>query len=223
MVLTSAVDGLMQRRNRARRSDRDGRRPRPSLIRTLTRSRIVDLRRAASGAGSGAAGVRDPEQTRRDREHRRAVRPRGPGGAEEVLTPQPARRSVAADQTSEAQSPVGPQVARSDGCGNPGKSRAWCASTSRAADEPVPGDAVTWLSCYVVLLLFVPSRLVVGPLGSAGAPSMLFGLGSLLLWLFLPRRGTARPPASGGTPIRIALVLPVLRRGQLRARDVSSD
>lgn len=44
-------------------------------------------------------------------------------------------------------------------------------------------DAIGWLTCYLVLLLFVPSRLVVGPLGSAGAPSMLFGLGSLLLWL----------------------------------------
>ena len=54
-----------------------------------------------------------------------------------------------------------------------------------------PRDAVGWLTTYMALLLFVPSRLVVGPLGSAGAPSMLFGLASLLLWMLLLLR--ARP------------------------------
>ena len=65
-------------------------------------------------------------------------------------------------------------------------------------------DAVGWLTAYLVLLLFVPSRLVVGPLGSAGAPSMLFGLGSLLLWLSL-FLGADRQTSSGSQPIRIAL------------------
>ncbi|GAA1978796.1 O-antigen ligase family protein [Microbacterium pumilum] len=67
-------------------------------------------------------------------------------------------------------------------------------------------DAVGWLTVYLVLLLFVPSRLIVGPLGSAGAPSMLFGLGSLLLWLLL-FLGAARRAASEPQPIRIALAL----------------
>lgn len=65
-------------------------------------------------------------------------------------------------------------------------------------------DAVGWLTAYMILLLFIPSRLVVGPLGSAGAPSMLFGLGSALLWLVLflgPHRRTTSAPQ----PIRIAL------------------
>ena len=65
-------------------------------------------------------------------------------------------------------------------------------------------DVVTWLSIYVGLLFFVPSKLVVGPLGSAGSPSMLFGLGSLLLWLIL-RAGASRPAPLNPQPIRIAL------------------
>ncbi len=66
------------------------------------------------------------------------------------------------------------------------------------------GDAAGWLTVYFVLLLFVPSRLIVGPLGSAGAPSMLFGLGSLLLWLVL-FLGADRRTSLGPQPIRRAL------------------
>lgn len=57
-------------------------------------------------------------------------------------------------------------------------------------------DAVTWLTIYLIALLAVPSRLVVGPLGSAGAPSMLIGLVSMALWLMLAlmrRESVARP------------------------------
>lgn len=66
------------------------------------------------------------------------------------------------------------------------------------------GDAVGWLSIYIILLLFIPSRLVVGPLASAGAPSMLFGLGSLVLWLLM-LLGAARRAAVEPQPTRIAL------------------
>ncbi|WP_091492801.1 O-antigen ligase family protein [Microbacterium pygmaeum] len=65
-------------------------------------------------------------------------------------------------------------------------------------------DAVGWLTLYLILLLFLPTRLVLGPLGSAGAPSLLFGLGSLLLWLLM-FIGAARRVSSGPQPIRIAL------------------
>lgn len=65
-------------------------------------------------------------------------------------------------------------------------------------------DSVGWLTVYIVLLLFVPSRLYVGPLGSAGALSMLFGLGSLVLWLLL-LVGAARRAVVEPQPIRIAL------------------
>ena len=75
----------------------------------------------------------------------------------------------------------------------------------RSALKLQPTDAVGWLTCYLLLLLFVPSRLVVGPLGSAGAPSMLFGLGSLVLWTFL-FLGTIRRTSALAQPVRIALV-----------------
>jgi O-antigen ligase len=65
-------------------------------------------------------------------------------------------------------------------------------------------DSVGWLTVYIVLLLFVPSRLYVGPLGSAGALSMLFGLGSLVLWMLL-LIGAARRAVVEPQPIRIAL------------------
>ncbi|MCR2764193.1 O-antigen ligase family protein [Microbacterium sp. zg.B48] len=65
-------------------------------------------------------------------------------------------------------------------------------------------DSVGWLTLYLVLLLFLPTRLIVGPLGSAGAPSLLFGLGSLLLWL-LTFVGAARRAVTEPQPIRIAL------------------
>ncbi len=75
---------------------------------------------------------------------------------------------------------------------------------SRPASTADAVDAVSWLSVYVVLLLFIPSRFVVGPLGSAGAPSMLFGVASLLLWALLIV-GATRRARSGPQPIRIAL------------------
>ncbi|GGD75623.1 O-antigen ligase family protein [Microbacterium murale] len=60
---------------------------------------------------------------------------------------------------------------------------------SATRDGPQPrarsGDVVTWLTLYLVVLLAVPSRFVVGPLGSAGAPSMLMGLVSLVFWVAL--------------------------------------
>ncbi|SDR72022.1 O-antigen ligase family protein [Agrococcus carbonis] len=65
-------------------------------------------------------------------------------------------------------------------------------------------DAVGWLTLYLVLLFFVPSRFVIGQLGSAGAPSMLFGLGSLALWVFMFVGGLRRP-AGSAQPVRIAL------------------
>ncbi|WP_405218119.1 O-antigen ligase family protein [Agrococcus sp. Ld7] len=96
----------------------------------------------------------------------------------------------------------------------------------RARSSAHAVDAVGWLTLYVVLLLFVPSRFVVGPLGSAGAPSMLFGLGSLVLWALLLVGGMRRP-ASGAQPLRIALGLLLLCVGisyvLAMARPMSPD
>ncbi len=77
----------------------------------------------------------------------------------------------------------------------------------RAPRRVVPAvrvDAVGLLTLYIVLLLFVPSRLVIGPLSSAGAPSMVFGLVNLLLWGFLFLVAIRRDDL-GPQPIRIAL------------------
>lgn len=78
------------------------------------------------------------------------------------------------------------------------------ASVHRLTGTASATDAVGWLTVYVTLLLFIPSRFVVGPLGSAGAPSMLFGLGSLALWLLL-FVGRSRPVPTRPQPVRIAL------------------
>lgn len=65
-------------------------------------------------------------------------------------------------------------------------------------------DAVTWLTVYVVFLFGVPSRLVVGPLGSAGAISMLMGLASMGIWILL-RIGKGQTFGSRPDPIGVAL------------------
>jgi hypothetical protein len=64
-------------------------------------------------------------------------------------------------------------------------------------DGPRPSkrsfDAVAWLTIYLVVLLAIPTRLVIGPLNSAGAPSMLIGLMSFGAWgiMLLMRRRPA--------------------------------
>lgn len=65
-------------------------------------------------------------------------------------------------------------------------------------------DAVTWLTVYIVFLFAIPSRLVVEQLGSAGAPSMLVGLVSLMGWsLYQLSRSTGDLRTR---PVRFALV-----------------
>lgn len=68
------------------------------------------------------------------------------------------------------------------------------------------GFVVPWLTLYVVVLFAIPSRLVFGPLGSAGAPSMIVGLASALLW-FLAQLWRSTPHDAPRQPIRIALGL----------------
>lgn len=65
-------------------------------------------------------------------------------------------------------------------------------------------DAVTWLTMYVVVLFAVPSWLVLGPLGSAGALAMLVGLLSFGIWVLtrLVRRTPVAEPVQG---VKVAL------------------
>ena len=44
-------------------------------------------------------------------------------------------------------------------------------------------DAVTFLSLYAVLRIVLPSQYVIGPLGGAGQPAQLLGLGIAILWV----------------------------------------
>lgn len=44
-------------------------------------------------------------------------------------------------------------------------------------------DATTVLTLFAVLLMMLPSRFVVGPLGAIGTPGALIGLGSMVWWL----------------------------------------
>lgn len=68
-------------------------------------------------------------------------------------------------------------------------------------------DAVSWLTIYVIFLFGVPSRLVVGPLGSAGAPSMLLGLASMGIWLLLRVGFMIQPLGPRPEPVGRALGL----------------
>lgn len=88
------------------------------------------------------------------------------------------------------------------------------------------GDAVSWLTIYMVVLFAIPSRLVIGPLGSAGALSMLLGLGSLSLWL-LARIWRPLPIVDAIDPVRSVLALFLVAVGASYAfamsRPISPD
>ena len=56
------------------------------------------------------------------------------------------------------------------------------ASFTRRLSAPTPADGTTFLTVYLVLVLVIPSRLVVGPLGSAGAPATILGMVATVWW-----------------------------------------
>ena len=73
-----------------------------------------------------------------------------------------------------------------------------------------PGlDAVSLLTVYLVLLLFIESRLVIEPLGGAGSPAMLVALVALAWWAFGHLRRD-RPTGIGPQPLRTALLATLL-------------
>jgi len=77
--------------------------------------------------------------------------------------------------------------------------------TSRA-HEGRPIDAVGLLSFYLFLLMIIPAWLVYGPLGAAGAPSAIFALALLGVYL-LTWLHPALKPARGIQPVRrIAII-----------------
>lgn len=87
-------------------------------------------------------------------------------------------------------------------------------------------DAVSWLTIYLVVLYAIPARLIVAPLGSAGAVSMLVGLASFGLWL-VSHIGAGRRTRMQSQPVRIALVLFMVAVGisyaMAMSRPISPD
>jgi O-antigen ligase len=67
-------------------------------------------------------------------------------------------------------------------------------------------DVVTILTIFVVLLMWIPSRLIVDALGGAGTPATLVGLVALIWWAYarlVPGTGLAK----GYQPIRIVVCI----------------
>ena len=68
---------------------------------------------------------------------------------------------------------------------------------------PSTFDATSVLTIYVVLLLAIPSPMIVGALGSAGAPSTLLAIGAMFWWMWFHVHRTY-PLARAYQPVRAA-------------------
>jgi polysaccharide biosynthesis protein PslJ len=78
--------------------------------------------------------------------------------------------------------------------------------TTRRPARRGPTDALGGLTGYLLPLFLIPAALVFGPLGAAGSPAALFGLGCLGWWAvarMLPDSWAAR----GRQPVRVALAV----------------
>jgi polysaccharide biosynthesis protein PslJ len=67
-------------------------------------------------------------------------------------------------------------------------------------------DAVTLLSCYAFLLMAIPSSLIVGSLGAAGAPAALLAV-AILCWYLVARQHPGLGLDRGGQPVRVAATI----------------
>jgi polysaccharide biosynthesis protein PslJ len=72
--------------------------------------------------------------------------------------------------------------------------------------SPPTCDAVSVLTVYLVLLFFIPSNLVFGPLGAAGTPAGVLGL-VLMAWWAMARQVPGLGAARGFQPVRITIFL----------------
>jgi len=78
--------------------------------------------------------------------------------------------------------------------------------SSRGRSRARTGDALGALTAFAVLLFLIPAVLVVGPLGAAGSPATLLGLG-LLMWWACARMLPSMPVGRGYQPVRLALAV----------------
>jgi|HubBroStandDraft_1064217.scaffolds.fasta_scaffold01261_9 O-antigen ligase len=67
-------------------------------------------------------------------------------------------------------------------------------------------DAVTLLSCYAFLLMLIPSSLVVGSFGAAGAPAVLLAV-AILCWYLVTRQHPGLELDRGRQPVRVAATI----------------
>lgn len=67
-------------------------------------------------------------------------------------------------------------------------------------------DAVTLLSCYAFLLMAIPSSLVVGSLGAAGAPAAMLAV-AILCWYLVARQHPGLGLDRGRQPVRVAATI----------------
>jgi polysaccharide biosynthesis protein PslJ len=67
-------------------------------------------------------------------------------------------------------------------------------------------DAVTLLSCYALLLMAIPSSLVVGSFGAAGAPAALLAI-AILCWYLAARQHPGLGLDRGRQPVRVATTI----------------
>ena len=74
---------------------------------------------------------------------------------------------------------------------------------TRILEGPPHWPALGFLRAYVCLLLLIPSSLVFQPLGAAGSPAAIFGLGALLWWVGAKLAGW--PATRQRSPVRAAL------------------
>jgi O-antigen ligase len=71
---------------------------------------------------------------------------------------------------------------------------------------PRGADTVTLLTFFLVLLFAIPSRLVFAPLGGAGGPAQLLGVGALLWWAWSRLAQSSSAPVAS-RPVRRAMLL----------------
>ena len=106
----------------------------------------------------------------------------------------------------------------------PVRSSSATAGTALGVDRQT--GVLAWLTVYLILLFGIPSRLVFHPLGSAGAPSTLFGLASALVW-FLAQLWRSASVSGPRRPVRIALTCFLLAVGvsyvAAMSRPIDSD
>jgi O-antigen ligase len=89
------------------------------------------------------------------------------------------------------------------------------------AQSPRGLDATTVLTVYICLLLAIPSPMVVGPLGTAGAPSAIMAIGAFFWWAWFHVQ-RSREVGHGHQPVRATALGWLLIMLSVYARAMSS-